>query len=681
MYDAEHNGYPRNNPDGTLYPGDAFEYSADYGFSRYCISPRIIIETSGSLHDTQGERTVRVGRTGSIMGMIEILIRESLECLGERSAECGSLTVTARAREIHCGALHPVCWYEWHEEYSTISPRVIQPRISLILDVVPLLDADGYATSNMDKTSYPHDPITVQHEADFAWKNERRGTIEFEYERRFSPLVDGGGFECASRCLMPLVPSEHYIGIDFLSENYDATNGGGMYVYAAHTNGTGAHKIEYSASVLNLGREIASGRGVIEHKVVPYNPAYEHYAYVVFRDGGYSAYEKRHGLALYYKGSYENDTLYENRRSKINGVYYRTYAASEDGAAQIELDSKLHWSEARAIGGSSFSSLDEHAMFESAGYGVIRFSQDVSVVLKNTDRHGWYGNVTTHGVLNSDSWAGGNRTLVEYSYRYPDTGLSSWFNVTVLPDSAGGSAISVNAAPVLGANVISLEEYLASKVVHDTGCARFADAVMSDLYRMENFAHGTGAVSMRVNKTHLEFPTLLLESVNDTMDIPIHEALSMPARMHFDIAVDKIQRDIMLPFEFDVGYHETANIGDDNKVWYKRTGSKQDGNKIIFRTDDSFGIASRADIHGIGTVYLHDNCSEGCTLHVGQNPANVMIYNAWNGTASLHVPGITPYTAVHEPAFLLPTNVVILIMSVVLVALLIRAMLGRITST
>ncbi len=680
-HDAGYNGHPRNNPDGTLYPGDAFDYSAEYAFSRHCISPRITIEASGSLYDAQGERTVRAGRAGSIGGTAEILIRESLECLDSQSIGCGSLTATAHARELHCGALHSVCWYELHEERRIITPRIIEPRISIILGIVPLLDADGYAALNLDKTSYPQDPIAVRHEADFAWKNERHGTIKFEYERSFSPLAEGGGFECARKCVMPLEQSEHHIGIDFLPGNYSAGSGGGMYVYAARAGDAAVHGIEYSITVLNLGREIAAGKSAIEHRVVPYNPAYEHYAYPVFRDGGDTAYDNRHGVALYYLGSYENDALHADRRSKISGFSSSTHAASDGGSAQTRLNSNLQWSSADAIGGSSFLSLGEHAMFESAGYGVIRFYQNVSAELAGADKSEWYDNVTVRGILNSDSWAGGNHAVLEYSYRYPNAGLASWFNVTVLHDTAEAADISVNSTAVPGPGVVPLDEYLASKAVHDTGREAFADIAVSDLYRMENFAQGVGAVSMKTNKTHLEFPGILLESADNVMDIPLHESLSLSSRMRFAVGVGGMQRDIVLPFEFGAGYHEAANIGSENKVWYKRTGPGQDGSEIIFRTDASFGVTSRAEISGVGTAYLYDDCSAGCTIYVGQNPANVTIYNAWNGTASLQVQDIVRDENAREPAFHLPADAAILIISSALAALLARAVLGRIMAS
>ena len=167
-----------------------------------------------------------------------------------------------------------------------------------------LRDTDGYNATNRDHTSYAWDPIAVRHDVDFAWKEERSGTITFGYDRTFGGLVEDAGHECGEPCMVTLEPPANPVSIGFMPYGLEAGNGDGMYVYTAPSlDEAGLHGIHYDLTVYNLNRTIATNSSDTSRLVVEYEPSYTYYPYTVLADSQRWAYDDRHGIALNYLGS------------------------------------------------------------------------------------------------------------------------------------------------------------------------------------------------------------------------------------------------------------------------------------------------------------------------------------------------------------------------------------------
>lgn len=398
IYDVtDSGGNPRNNPDETLYPGDAFTFEFQYSFNRYCRSITVSdADGSDAVEVVSGGRGRRLGSgpvSGTLTGVAEIDIGGALRCHGGglhtggaagwdgaygESEDCGDVSATFRYRYRSCShGENSRCRWATRTRTYHITPDVIAPVTDVNLwEHLDLLDPHGYPAANGDETNYPWDPIAIEHAAQFEWKNQREGTIRFEYDRRFSPLVEEGGFECDRRCSDRLTVDGTAAGTGFMpygpaskdprSPGDAYGNGGGMYAYTATGDrDAGDRLISYDVTVTNIGRTIQTGGNSTVQLVPVYDPEFEYYPYTVLADGRRSAYDDRQAVVIHYMGSAGSGPddsdgpgdggLHTERRSKITNFHPVTEVGSYSGLVDpLPIDpSLLEWDSAVPAGGNA----------------------------------------------------------------------------------------------------------------------------------------------------------------------------------------------------------------------------------------------------------------------------------------------------------------------------------------
>ena len=512
-------GLPRYNPNDTLYPGDQIAYKFKYGWPGCTCGTRTYpldysgaLEPAGRLNqNTMNHYDVlldihdyfKPGRHGPL-GAAEADIAKTNDCHGgakrgmlgyggedgwqrdHSKTSCGSVQFKVKAGATHC--IGEQCWCATKTASDAIHPRTVAPVTETIFTEHVLQDPYRYNATNADMTNYPWDPIAIEHAADFTWGTEREGTITFEYDRTFDPLVQEGGYECDKICMeklrvgvirmdgtdtciardgCPAGPHDA-IGIGFVDYSWHGTNGGGMYAYTAPAiSDAGNQSITYDVTVLNEGRMINTHQNITEQLVVEYMPVFEHYEYPVLKDSQRYAYDDRQGMVIWYGGSVgsgpdDNGVLNPDRRSRINAFYPVTMIYSDgdflmDGdetssaRPPILIDSKLlQWDSVGHInathphtdrdGGTDNYSPGEswhttgkgHAMFSGQGYGILRLAQSISeLILGEHNSKNWYYNATTYNEIASDRWAGHDSYRNwNYTYQYPHTPFAQWYNMT-----------------------------------------------------------------------------------------------------------------------------------------------------------------------------------------------------------------------------------------------------------
>ena len=680
-YDATTpDGLPRSNPNDTVYPGDAFLYSFDYRFSSGCIGARVGSVTSHDAVENEDEdRSGRVGRSGSVEGTGVILIDESLECIEEwdssRTGRCGWLEIRISAKERRCSTNEEGvtrCWYVTKRDSARVYPAILAPDVSFNLTERVMRDTDGYNATNRDHTSYAWDPIAVRHDVDFAFKDNRSGTITFGYERMFGGLVEDAGHECAEPCIETLKQPANPVSIGFRPYEFEAGNGDGMYVYTAPSLGdVGRHGIHYDLTVYNLNRTIAANSSDTSRLVVEYEPSFTYYPYTVLADGQRWAYDDRHGIALNYRGSGgtgPDDTpgLHSERRSKINTFDAFTTIIPDIGNVETIVTDQhlLEWSSAKgplSKPAGPFLSLGDHAMFYYGGYGTIRFSQTLTDILDKHNRE-LYNTITTTNTLISDSWAGSaSNLLITYNYTYPPAVFAMWFNVTaedgtplsvrmlepdVIVDGDGlvnGEELGYRAVNIM------IDDYLEAKTIHDTGDEAFATIVLNDTYGMDNTVSGSGSISMWNNKTIVEVSEVIAEiqgydpSWTGILDMPRHVTLALPSIATFEVEAGGIIRNFTVAIDTESGHHEFATVG--NGTAELGHSHNRTSEVVSFRLEEGFGAVREVLVNGVPTIHYGSICQELCTVNVGVEAANVTVLNHYGGVATFMVEPV----AAHVP--------------------------------
>ena len=677
---------PRSNPNDTVYPGDAFLYSFDYRFSSGCIGARVGSVTSHDAVESEDEdRSGRVGRSGSVEGTGVILIDESLECIEDwensRTGRCGWLEIKISAKERRCSTNDEGvtrCWYVTKRDSARVYPAILAPDVILNLTERVMRDTDGYNATNRDHTSYAWDPIAVRHDVEFAWKDERSGTITFGYNRTFGGLVEEAGHECGEPCVVTLEPPANPISIGFMPYGLEAGNGDGMYVYTAPSlDDAGLHGIHYDLNVYNLNRTIATNSSDTSRLVVEYEPSYLHYPYTVLIDGRQWAYDDRQGVALHYLGSAgtgpgDMPGLHTERRSKINAFVPVTVTMADFGNDVIVVDPELLvWDSAygplsRPEG--PFLSLGKHAIFYYTGHGTVRFGQTLTEVFDRNDRE-IYTTITTTNTLVSESWAGSESTLLlTYNYTYPHAVFGHWLNVTandsttltaniLIPD-----VVDVDGLDAGGFVSMMLDDYLEAKTLHDTGDAMFAEIVLNDTYTMDNAASGSGTISMWTNRTILELSDFAAAvqgyemSGTGILDMPRHYTLALPSLTTFNVVAAGTSRNITLTTDTEAGHNERMIVGE-ARVEHRRDGLNGTSAIVSFITEEGFGSVKEVLVNGVPTEFYGETCSDICNVKAGIGAANITILNHYGGSAGFLVDAAnTPIPERTEDP--LPQNVV-----------------------
>ncbi len=706
----------RNNPDGTLYPGDAFTYHFQWSFSRFCHSQKVDYPSDSG--------AVNVAGGGKSSGIAEILIPQATQCLGapsgggggksgwdvdwEETRRCGYVSLTISAIERHCN--DGGCSSHLKKRTAYVHPDIMAPIVEVGLQEHIIRDPDGYIAANDDYTNYPWDPIAIEHDPEFIYKNERAGTISFEYDRMFAPLAEEGGYECDRLCDQFLtveggIPNAH--GTGYLPYPNSSPNGGGMYAYTAvKTSDAGFHDIIYDVTVLNEGKAINRHTNSTKQLVVLYDPKFEHYEYPVLEDAAKYSYDDRQGIVMHYFGSNgigqgDENKLHETRRSKINAFHPVTTSISRGyNIDPIHHDpGLLKWDSIDHINGTDHApwvSSGDHAMFEVAGYGVLRLNQEIAdAILTGENERRWYENTTTYNTINSDEWAGHeNYENFEYTYQYPHTPFAEWYNMVAY--TADGKIdqipMTVSAVPINSTDnsnyefgdrdriTVWLDDYLHDKTVHDTGDEHFATAVVDDTYQMSLEGSGTGTLEMWQNKTGLEFSKGFV-TLGDLkiLEIPMYDALDMDAKMQFDMTAGGANKAFNFIPDFENPHNEIVNINDQNTIDAHRVVYGNATTSLIeFAMQKHFGdvvtVKAGDKIHEYGTV-----CDEMCSV-TDHEQVLIEVENGWGGKASHTVNAASPAERVRdsEQVFENATEYLIFIFSMALLAFVVYKAVSRV---
>ena len=629
--------------------------------------------------------------------------------LYKNSQHCGEISAIYKEVERHtyppheCEKCQRLPFTTTHYHRITVFPPIKPPITETVFVEHVLLDPYGYEAANKDMTNYVWDPIAIEHIADFDFSKERAGTIRFEYERGLAeefdsllkpggsgdanpdmkPLVEEGGFECEEKsCNGPLKVEAgeplDATGIGFLPYSYDVTNGGGMYAYTApELDNAGEYEITYLVSVFNRDELINRHINKAEKQLVAsYDPQFSHYEYPVLSDRKKYAYDDRQGMVIKYDGSWgsgkdDNNILNEERRSRINAFYQNTTLYSTGIYHDpIILDSDLLiWDSISHINGTdntAWFSLwegvgDGHAMFQKAGYGILRLAQEISSFVflqENVER--FYINSTTYNEIASDRWAGHDSFRNwNYTYQYPHTSFAQWYNMTAY-DIHGNYTNSRLIADVVVPGIthnstnipdfpdnddvrIMLDQYIHAKTLHDTGDETFATGVMNETHHLKNNSTGTGTLSMWLDKTALKFPHGYIPGGENggILNMTRYSTFNMPADIEVTMVSDStiIKRPFHFTFEND-HYHETFILGADSIPFMERiTDIRGDSGTIRITVPPNFGEIKRITIDGedLDTNLV---CTPHCEI-ITRNSGTITIENVWGGTATAEIESAT----------------------------------------
>jgi hypothetical protein len=638
------NGHPRNNPDGTFYPADAFSYSFVYGWDGDPLECRnlsvcdvrsvgILPEGSGRCGRIVERKASESGRSYAISGVAEI---------SQGKMASGHL-IELQVNAERWGCYYPQgtphsCGWSGISAVGRFTPSVIRPDVKVGIWHENLFDLDGYESANIDGTYYVWDAINIVHNPLYKWKQQRMGTISVKVTKE-SQLNMEKEFQCeSSKCSHTL----YHDGFEPWHREYEY--GGGVTLYNASENQIRQHAITYTADIYNLGKLIERSENKTRPLVVSYEPVYSSYPYLVLKDGGWWGWSNRHAVALQYDGSVgsgqdDRPGLHQNRRSKINGYVYEGYAF--DPILRVGLNETLSWSSSEPAAffseqcgdaKSDPDSLDVQksgtAMFVNAGWGKVSFSYPIVKTMLEKR----YVNATTHNVLQSVNFAGYVvKDLTEYKYQYPD---AKFFNsIKILTyDSQGlrtDMPVELTMIPDLKRGAQYVQDYTCSKVLYDTANPMFASIAASDMFARENVASGHGYVNLKAALTSIWFPKFYSAIVDEPLKIPLRSGYSAPSPYELTIKVGQNSRTITGIMSFLSPFVHVVNLDPDNRLSVmESTGFA----RII--PDEKFGTIEKVEING---RVLEENCTEGCTVVIQQDvDTKIVAWNAWGGVASYH---------------------------------------------
>ncbi len=643
------NGFVRNNPDKSFYPGDGFGYGFAYGWAgdpsrcrNFSVCPIVSKNISpGSSEpcelqklNTLAKKASKNGRAWSSSGAAEISTDPNV------SGHYISLQVIAERWGCHFPKKAPrACGWNIISASGSYSPSVIKPVADVSLLQEYLNDIDGYKSGNLDHTYYLWDAINIVHNPIYKWKKERLGTLSVKITKQHDLKLETE-FQCGSaQCIHTLV----HPGFEPWQRQYEY--GGGTTTYnATKESDISRHAIIYKIELLNLGRPIYKSENKTEQLVVVYDPVYENYPYLVLKDEYWWSWGNRQGIALEYKGSMgggSDDTagIHQTRRSKINSYNYFGFAF--DPILQKTLNQTLLWDGADAASlaqkcadiktdPAAFEAKSENtAMFVKTGFGKIAFSWPIVKTMLEKR----YLNATIQNVLQSAGFAGlGIKDLTEYSYQYPDVKFNN--PVKILTYHSDGSRtelpISVKLIPDVSKNAQYTQDYTCEKVLRDTAKPELANIIVDDMYGKENEANGTGYINLKTQLTSIWFAPFYSIIVNDTLDLPISEGYKALSPYHITITVGEKMRTINRVVNFLSPFVHVVNLDLDNLL------NVTEGFGFVrINPDEKFGEITKVMING---KELDADCTDGCTSTIYSNQdLNVEAWNVWGGRAFAHL--------------------------------------------
>ena len=410
--------FTRQNPDGTYYPGDAFDFGILISWTKNCwsIYPKPIQAEGLTLG------TIQTGPVSSD-GQGNYHYYEYGHAEIGTTTDSAYLSQVVAAFGIVCGI--DKCYKGYTAGSDSYSPPIIKPQVTVALKFENFTDRDGYKMRNGDGTYYTWDGINVVFDPHYKWKDQRFGTIDAHTDSQ-SDIQLIGKYECHQRNC-PHTFSKP--AIEPWSYNFGYEEGHTAY-NSTTLDDIHRHVFSYHTTVYNLGRKIGEGNNSTTALVVQYRPVYTNYPYAVLKDGSsWWGFGKSPAVALHYFGSVgggQDDgsaTIHPDRRSKINSFAYASFAYRI--LVPIPLNESMTWSgsyPASFVDGN-FSYHDnslqpgrKSAMFTKAGYGKIIFNHPILYTILKTR----YDNSTITNTLQSANFAGFDTyNLTKYYFGYP----------------------------------------------------------------------------------------------------------------------------------------------------------------------------------------------------------------------------------------------------------------------
>ena len=566
MLPVEYAGQPRNNPDGTLYPGDSFYYLIWYSASPTCVGMSAAqlavsggLDTSGPGGDyvdpgsakwfekRAGDRCQKTTKySGCVFGRATVNGHAALPgcLLGDpgrttpgapsESSACRnaaqSISQTVTALKLVCyrnGDGDIICYTVPVVRTVTLKPRIADAMLEVAMRFEALDDLDGYRARNLDGTYYAWDPITLRHEPWIKWKDDRHNTLRFEVTRHAEVRLEDSRDCHEQSCPVSMEPSGHEAG------RWDLDNGAGVAIYNATLSDLGYRHFTYHTAVSNAGLVIADNANTTGVLVPDYDPVYAEYPYPLLSDDKRTSYENRAAVALHYFGSFgggpdDVPAPHEDRRSKVNGFHHAGYGL--DPWDPVLFRDALSWSEAEPVtleaqhrevqesrhpdavptshNGTVPCETDPGTvMLVRAGYCRIYFDYPILGTVVGPLGPA-YENATLFNTLVSDGFGGRDTTfLSHYEYRFPEALFHA--GLRVISSGPNGTVnpvpLRVDVYPAPDILAQPLAGYLLEKVVHDTGDPGFGEIVSNSTYPGEYSESGIGEVEIKLRRVSSKF--------------------------------------------------------------------------------------------------------------------------------------------------------------------------------
>ena len=567
-------------------------------------------------------------------------------------------------------------------------PSLQDGGLSIVLTKPSLHHVEGYDAKNLDGTYYHEDPIYVRHEPSWKWKDERSAHVSFETHRLppvTLPVIDefdcpssspaDGNVTAAPVAHMAVPLCEHAVKVDsppWLAERLRFGNGDGLTIRIAGTSHDfGTYEFAYNMTAYNLGKQVASAANSTKAEVVPYEPSYETvYSYPVLADAREYAFDDRHGIAMRYGGSWQEDALHPMRRSFINGWVgtgggYDPYAYNHFGQDHV-LDTGRNSSPDHIA--LEHMQDTQTAMFVQGGHGTALFEWPVAewvfsahnqttvevpvAATTATAKAAANENVTSHLQVYSLDFAGRDILLYETSMRYPEMPFSKRITVQSVDHTGAVQAaddITLRVTPYTELGAEYLTDYIRDKITWDVGDPIITQIIINDTHPMAQEWHTSGGViNATILRTSVHFGDIAIQ--NGT-GLPfsgrltdLHELAEHPETLRLSAPYD-LGLSVLAPTSLHVGVNGSGEHTIRHK-YYSFGGSEiisinaqkdnpadisREQGRITIRQPENFGIIKHVEING---TRLQQPCPTGCTVTSQPDAAlHIVLYNEWGGEA------------------------------------------------
>jgi len=636
-----YNGLPRNNPDGTYYPGDAFSVSLSIG-SSHCTS----ISTSIS-----GGSGINIACSSCTNTRVDVL----------PSASPGSYAVRAFVSGSGPGGPGSAA--------TSMSITIADPMITVSVIPANLTDTDGYLMRNADGTYYINDAIALEYGLDYKFKDVRMGVIEPEVIR-VHPYPYISDLDCLQESCTFVVPKT--LATSEYSAQYSYATGI-VVANATWQHGLGQKEFRFDVTLKNAG-VYTNMRKSYTHTVsiVDYRPVFAStYPYLNLKDdAGSDMYERRLTVGVHYLGSVDasDGNIKPLRRAKVNHYTNNVTALvfGTNSTADMTRDAELvclyteHFRNSTETGTGMGLSSDvtvvssteqgKTAMIEREGY--VKFVSRMMVYVPNTELWIRTANLTASQEFRSVNFGGKSSTeLFSASYSYPDPRLTTNIITVNAIDENNYTIdrpvmITVDMRPL---GTVSVCDYYERHALYSTGGdANIAAMARSDVYSCgddnENGTvikvTGTGTAYAFVNATSI-IPLdeiLLYRSMYpggiDTM--PPDLVLSMPYYLSIKVSVGGVTKDYSVPLYDSAGAYNVrvmANVGQNNALVAERAAGGasevvyvQPADRELFGSIDAVKVGGKeASCQPLGGLLT-------CSANI-PSEATILATNEWGGTA------------------------------------------------